>query len=76
MEFEEVDARGLTCPEPLLRAKSALARLPPAAGIVVLADDPLAAVDLAVFCERAGHRLVGSEEASDGVTRYRIRKAG
>lgn len=76
MKIEEVDARGLVCPEPLLRAKMALAGLAAAAEIVVLADDPLAAVDLAVFCERAGHHLLGSEDAGNGATRYRIRKVG
>jgi tRNA 2-thiouridine synthesizing protein A len=76
MELEDVDARGLACPQPLLRAKAALAQLPAAAEIGVLADDPLAAVDLAVFCERAGHRLLGSDDLGGGVTRYRIRKSG
>ena len=76
MEPEEIDARGLSCPQPLLLTKSALLNVPAAAEIAVLADDPLAAVDLAVFCERAGHRLLGSDPLGDGVTRYRIRKAG
>lgn len=39
--------------------------------LVVLADDPLAEVDLRVFCERFGHLLIGPETEQDA-QRFRI----
>ena len=44
-----VDARGLLCPLPLLRARAALATLAPGEHLVVLATDPEAPIDLAAL---------------------------
>lgn len=44
-----VDARGLSCPLPLLEARRALQLLPPGAVLVVLATDPAAPGDFADF---------------------------
>jgi tRNA 2-thiouridine synthesizing protein A len=49
-----LDARGLRCPLPLLRARAALAGLPPHDTLVVLADDPEAAIDLGALAVDAG----------------------
>ncbi len=57
----DVDARGLSCPAPVLAARAALAALAPGARIRVLADDPLSPVDLAAWCARAGHRIVAEQ---------------
>ena len=73
---EEVDARGLLCPLPVLRARKRLEPLAPGAVLEVLADDPAAAVDMPHFCAEAGHGLIGQEPAGGGATRYRIRKGG
>jgi tRNA 2-thiouridine synthesizing protein A len=45
-----VDARGLKCPLPVLKAEKALAQLPAGAELVVLATDPMARVDIPLFC--------------------------
>ncbi|MBI1391457.1 MAG: sulfurtransferase TusA family protein [Alphaproteobacteria bacterium] len=52
-----LDVRGLRCPMPVLRAEAALRRLSPGDMIEVLADDPIAAVDIPHFCSEAGHAV-------------------
>ena len=51
----EIDARGLLCPLPVLRARKRLMGLAPGTLVAVLADDPMALVDLPHFCAEAGH---------------------
>ena len=61
-----VDARGLSCPLPLVKARQALMVLDPGARVCVLATDPAAPRDFDEFCEAGGHELVASRE-QDGV---------
>ena len=68
-----VDARGLNCPLPLLKAKKALNALPGGALLRVLATDTGSVRDFRVFCEQSGTLLVESSE-SDGVYSYVLRK--
>ena len=56
----EVDAIGLTCPMPLLKAKRALNGLAGGATLCVRATDPGSVRDFEVFCERSGHELLAS----------------
>ena len=49
-----LDARGLACPLPAVKARGALARVPPGAALVVLATDPEAPIDLAAVAADAG----------------------
>lgn len=53
----ELDVRGLKCPLPAMLARKALARLAPLATLTVLADDPMALVDMPYMCHREGHTL-------------------
>jgi len=57
-----IDARGLRCPLPLLRARAALAALPATDTLVVLADDPEAPIDLAALALDVGRRFVEDGE--------------
>ena len=59
---EEIDATGLRCPLPVLRARRRLAAMPPGAVLRLLTDDPAAAVDVPHFCAEAGHRLVAETD--------------
>ena len=52
-----MDLRGLKCPLPAMMAKKAMAKATPGARITVLADDPLAAVDIPHMCHGEGHAL-------------------
>ncbi len=67
------DARGLSCPQPVIRARSRLSRMEAGQVLALLADDPLADVDLRIFCERTGHELLGADSREDGSVEYRIR---
>jgi tRNA 2-thiouridine synthesizing protein A len=55
-----LDASGLQCPLPVLRARKALISLSAGQRLLVIATDPMAAIDLPLFCAEAGHRLVAS----------------
>ncbi|MFN2380965.1 MAG: sulfurtransferase TusA family protein [Guyparkeria sp.] len=54
----EVDARGLSCPMPLLKARKALATAAVGQRVVVMATDHGAENDFRAYCERSGHELV------------------
>ena len=71
-----LDARGLKCPLPVLKARKALQALEPGAVLAVTADDPAGLVDFPHFCAEQGHELVAVEEGAGGATTYRIRRAG
>ncbi|MCQ4294584.1 sulfurtransferase TusA family protein [Pseudomonas stutzeri] len=70
----EVDAVGLDCPMPLLKAKLELNRLASGAVLKVIASDPGSQRDFRSFAKLAGHALL-REEAEDGLYRYWLRKA-
>ena len=57
-----VDARGLACPLPLVKARAALASLGPGDELVVLATDPESPIDLAALAADHGLRLTTSRE--------------
>lgn len=58
----EVDARGLLCPLPVLRARKVLESLAEGAVLRVLADDRMAIIDMPHFCAEAGHEHLGMTE--------------
>ena len=62
---EPLDLRGLKCPLPALFARRALARTKPGDEIEVIADDPLAAIDIPHMCHQEGHEVVSVDR--DGV---------
>jgi tRNA 2-thiouridine synthesizing protein A len=70
----QVDATGLNCPLPLLKAKLELNRLTSGAVLKVIATDAGSQRDFRTFARLAGHTLV-HEEAEDGVYQYWLRKA-
>jgi tRNA 2-thiouridine synthesizing protein A len=72
----EVDACGLLCPLPVLKARKRLAGMAPGALLRVLADDPAARVDFPHFCAEQGHELVSSDEAGATLAFVIRRKAG
>jgi tRNA 2-thiouridine synthesizing protein A len=68
-----VDASGLQCPLPVLRARKALMGLSAGQRLLVIATDPMAAIDLPHFCAEAGHRLIASGPAG-GKHRFLIER--
>jgi tRNA 2-thiouridine synthesizing protein A len=69
-----LDANGLLCPLPVLKARRALKPLAPGAVLEVLATDPGAVKDFEHFCNTTGCELLESSELPNGVLRFRMRK--
>ena len=70
-----VDAKGLSCPLPILRARRALDGLEAGAVLEVLATDPGSVADFEAFCGTTGHALLSSEHRGE-VFRFLLRKSG
>jgi tRNA 2-thiouridine synthesizing protein A len=68
-----LDARGLRCPEPVLRTAKAMRGVEPGGTLTVLASDPASAIDIPYFCHHAGLELAALERG-DGVLTFTIRK--
>jgi tRNA 2-thiouridine synthesizing protein A len=71
---ETLDCRGLKCPLPVLRMEKRLAAIGPGAGLVVLATDPMAKIDIPLHCRQHGHTCTLTE--AEGVLTFAIVKAG
>jgi tRNA 2-thiouridine synthesizing protein A len=71
MDFPEilVDARGHRCPVPTLRLRRALDEAGAGARVRLLADDPMAKIDVPYFAEQIGAQVVEADEA-DGVLSF------
>ncbi|MBO9552277.1 sulfurtransferase TusA family protein [Pseudomonas sp.] len=70
----ELDASGLNCPLPLLKAKMELNRLASGAILKVIATDAGSQRDFRTFAQLAGHTLL-QETAEAGIYTYWLRKA-
>jgi tRNA 2-thiouridine synthesizing protein A len=68
-----VDARGLRCPLPLVRARQALVGLASDEALVVLATDPEAPIDLAALAADVGRAF--RAECDDDVWRLELEAA-
>jgi tRNA 2-thiouridine synthesizing protein A len=73
--MDELDARGLRCPLPVLKARKRLKGMEAGAQLKVLADDPAAVIDVPHFCTEQGHTLESQSEESDALV-FVITKAG
>ncbi|CAM5790281.1 sulfurtransferase TusA family protein [Castellaniella caeni] len=71
---QEVDARGLNCPLPILRTKKALARLEGGQVLAVLTTDAHAGRDFQAFCQQTGNPLLAQHARDDGVTVHYVRR--
>ncbi len=72
MADSTLDAKGLNCPLPILRAKKALKELQPGQILAIEATDPGSAKDFESFCAQTGNELVKASE-SNKVYYYEIR---
>lgn len=72
---EDLDAIGLLCPLPVLRARKRLLGMAPGQTLRLLATDPAAVVDVPHFCAEAGHEFLESRAEGDA-TAYFIRRGG
>ncbi len=70
----DLDAKGLLCPLPVLKARKRMQSLASGQVLRVLADDPAAVIDVPHFCAEAGHELIATQDTTDGQL-YFIKKA-
>jgi tRNA 2-thiouridine synthesizing protein A len=71
---ETLDARGLNCPLPILRAKKAIAGLGAGDVLEIIATDPGSVKDFEAFCNQTGNELMATSEAS-GEYHFTIKKS-
>ena len=74
MADSTLDAKGLNCPIPILKAKKAISQVPTGGTLEVLATDPGSVADFEAFCRQTGHELMESTQ-DDGVYRFLIKSA-
>ncbi|MGK0297935.1 MAG: tRNA 2-thiouridine synthesizing protein A [Gammaproteobacteria bacterium] len=68
-----LDAKGLNCPLPVLKAKLILNRIKPGEILYVQATDPHATIDFEAYCARTGHTISYSNIKDDVISLYIIR---
>lgn len=74
MADQELDARGLNCPLPILRAKKALNTMSTGQTLHILATDPGSVKDFQAFAKQTGNQLMESNEAN-GEFSFLLKKA-
>ena len=62
---ELLDLRGLKCPLPALFVRRALERAAPGSTIEVVADDPMAIIDVPHMCRQEGYDVLSAERDGD-----------
>ena len=71
---KEVDASGLTCPLPILKAKKALAEMQSGEVLKVTATDSGSEHDFPTFAKQTGNDLLASEKLADAFVFYLKRR--
>lgn len=69
-----LDALGLKCPLPVLRAQKILRDAPQGTILELLADDAASWSEVPLFCEQAGYQLQDATRSDAGVMRFLIAK--
>lgn len=72
---EVVDARGLSCPMPVIELARAVERTPVGGRVRLLATDPAAQVDVPVWCRMQRHHLREHDRRDDGVVSFLVERA-
>ena len=72
MADHTLDAKGLNCPLPILKAKKALKEVPAGGTLEILATDPGSVADFQAFCRQTGNELVEHSE-DGGIYRFLIK---
>jgi tRNA 2-thiouridine synthesizing protein A len=71
MDYDnDLDAIGLLCPLPVLKARKRLAGLESGQVLLLRTDDPAAAIDVPHYCAESGHVLKESRTTDAGQNFY------
>ncbi len=68
-----LDAKGLDCPMPLLKAKKAIEALESGQVLEILGTDEGSKIDLPGWCDRVGHTFLGAKD-EENFFRFYIKK--
>jgi tRNA 2-thiouridine synthesizing protein A len=71
--LQQVDARGLSCPMPIVKTAQAMKAIPSGGLIEVLATDPGSVKDFAAWSRTTGNELI-EQSFDDGVYRFVLRR--
>ena len=71
---ETLDARGLSCPMPLLKTKKVISKMASGQILEILGTDPGSKNDLPSFAKKTGHEYLGEKE-DEGFTRFYMKVA-
>jgi tRNA 2-thiouridine synthesizing protein A len=71
--LQQVDARGLSCPMPIVKTAQAMKIIPPGTLIEVLATDPGSVKDFAAWSRTTGNELI-EQSVADSVYRFVLRR--
>ncbi len=74
MADQTLDAKGLNCPLPILKAKKALKGMSGGQVLAIESTDPGSVADFAAFCNQTGNELLSSGSEGD-VYNFEIKKA-
>ncbi|MGB5333057.1 MAG: sulfurtransferase TusA family protein [Woeseiaceae bacterium] len=74
MADKTLDAKGMNCPLPILKAKKALKDVPTDGTLEILATDPGSVADFEAFCRQTGNELMEHSE-DGGIYRFLIKKS-
>ena len=72
MADKTLDAKGLNCPLPILKARKALKDVPAGGTLEILATDPGSVADFEAFCRQTGNELVEHSQ-DDSIFRFLIK---
>ena len=71
---KEVDARGMNCPLPILKAKKALSEMESGQLLKVVATDGGSLRDFQAFARQTGNELLGQGETSDKAYEFFLKR--
>jgi tRNA 2-thiouridine synthesizing protein A len=74
MADQVLDAKGMNCPLPILKAKKALKKMSGGEILAIESTDPGSVADFAAFCNQTGNELLSSTTEGD-VYKYEIKRA-
>jgi tRNA 2-thiouridine synthesizing protein A len=72
---ETLDASGLLCPLPVLKARKRLKSMVSGSVLRLVSTDPAAVIDVPHFCMESGHELLSVHDEPDGARAFVIRRA-
>ena len=73
MADHTLDAKGLNCPLPILKARKALKDVGPGETLEIVSTDPGSVADFEAFCRQTGNELLESTN-DDSIFRFLIRR--